>query len=91
MSQSDELTAIYTSPSGDNTLSSPLLSLSEVSSSTGSKTSYLADLRDKVNQMQADVNAFLTQKMEEEQQSTKSAAETREEDMYGEEDPENDS
>jgi hypothetical protein len=45
--------------------------------------------------LQGDINVFLTQKMEEDkaaegESKKKSAAEEREEEMYGEEDPEND-
>ena len=60
------------------------------------KTAYLSSLRSNIVQMQSDVNAFLTMKMDEsrttetEKVSASKAKEKLEEDMYGEEDPEAD-
>lgn len=85
-----KLSATYTSPSDSKTFSTPLDSAVDATSSTSDKTSYLKDLRTKVTQLQTDVNAFLTARMQQEQASGKSTdAEARLEDMYGEEDPEN--
>ena len=55
------------------------------------KTAYLNALRAKISQMQGEVNAFLTQRMEEEKAPgnvKKQVREQKEEEMYGEEDPE---
>jgi hypothetical protein len=61
------------------------------------KTAYLSALRTDIVQLQADINAFLTQKMGEDQkaagggaQGKSAAADQKEEEMYGEEDPEDD-
>ncbi|KAF2207418.1 hypothetical protein CERZMDRAFT_91761 [Cercospora zeae-maydis SCOH1-5] len=60
------------------------------------KTSYLAALRANASRLQGEINTFLTQKMEEdkaaeaEKGAAKKVDEQREEDMYGEEDPEQD-
>ncbi|GAM86281.1 hypothetical protein ANO11243_042930 [Dothideomycetidae sp. 11243] len=92
----DELRATYTSPSGKKVFSTPLGSTTDANRSTTEKTAYLSDLRAKVSQLQENVNAFLTAKMEEDnaaQQAagkTKTMDEDKEENMYGEEDPEND-
>lgn len=61
------------------------------------KTAYLSSLRSNVSQMQDDINAYLTQKMEEDKAQDAGAAgkrsnkdEDRQEEMYGEEDAEED-
>lgn len=57
---------------------------------------YLAGLRANASKLQGEINTFLTQKMDEEKASetgkpgAPKANEDREEDMYGEEDPEKD-
>ncbi|CAK1355326.1 hypothetical protein CB0940_00939 [Cercospora beticola] len=67
------------------------------SGSVDEKTSYLAALRTNASKLQGEINTFLTQKMEEDKAAEagkgtakKKVDEQREEDMYGEEDPEND-
>lgn len=86
---SDHLTAVYTSPTTTNTFSSPLSTASTSASSPQEKSQYLGDLREKVSQMQDDINAFLTQKMDEDKAATEGGVsakdEEREEQMYGEE------
>lgn len=58
------------------------------------KMEYLSALRSSLVQMQSDVNVFLTKKMEEEKSSnaykgdSRKSLEEKEEEMYGEEDPE---
>ncbi|KAF7196453.1 hypothetical protein HII31_02181 [Pseudocercospora fuligena] len=67
-------------------------------SSVEKKTAYLAELRGNAAKLQAEVNSFLTRKMDEdksaeEQKGAKKSTkkdEEREEEMYGEEDPEQD-
>ena len=85
-----KLSATYTSPTDSKTFTTPLSNATDAPRSTSDKTAYLSDLRGKVTQLQADVNAFLTARMQREQVGGNDAdAEAREEDMYGEEDPEN--
>lgn len=62
------------------------------------KTAYLSALRSHVSTLQGEVNTFLTQKMEQDKAAeeagkggTGKAADEREEEMYGEEDPDQDS
>ncbi|KAF2154465.1 hypothetical protein K461DRAFT_293108 [Myriangium duriaei CBS 260.36] len=96
VSANTELTANYSSPTGHKQFVSPLSSLVDANRSTSDKTAYLSDLRTKVTQLQDDINAFLTDKMAEDQAAEAAAGvkknenEDKEEDMYGEEDPEND-
>jgi len=55
--------------------------------SQADKTKYLGSLRESVVKMQADINAFMTQKMEDDVRKgkTNGADEKREEENYGEE------
>lgn len=89
MAQS-QLTANYTSPSATKVFASDPLPRDP--QNVEEKTTYLAALRANASKLQGEINAFLTQKMEEdkavEADSKKSAADEREEDFYGEEDPE---
>ena len=93
-----QLTATYQSPDSSQTFSSDLPSLPSDPSAQDviSKTVYLSALRSNIVQMQSDVNAFLTKKMEDDKASEagkasgKRTKEEQEEDMYGEEDPEAD-
>jgi hypothetical protein len=93
-SSSANLTADYASPSGNHTFSHTLPSPS-ATNVTG-KTAYLSTLRSKSADLQSEINAFLTQKMEEDVKAAEGGAgkrskkEEREEEMYGEEDPEAD-
>lgn len=93
------LTATYNSPDTTKVFSAKLPPLpSDTDAQTvKDKTGYLNALRTNVGQMQADVNAFLTKRMEDEKASAtgkgnekKQAREQKEEEMYGEEDPEED-
>lgn len=81
----------YRGPQGEQTFSKTLPPASNAMS-VESKTDYLSDLRSKATQVQGEINAFLTQKMEEEKDVSGKAVkhEEREEEMYGEEDPEAD-
>jgi hypothetical protein len=93
-----QLKASYRSSEASKTFTSnlPYMRAGEEGNDVKVKTAYLSVLRSGIGQMQSDVNAFLTRKMEEEkasQSGTKDAGkakEEREEEMYGEEDPEND-
>jgi hypothetical protein len=98
-----QLTACYQSSDASHNFTEglPAISGAERKAADGGsveeKTAYLSALRTGVVQLQADVNAFLTKKMEEDQKAAgdnapgKSAAvDQKEEDMYGEEDPEDD-
>jgi hypothetical protein len=85
-----QLTAKYVSPDSSESFSQTLPSLSK-NHDVKAKTEHLSALRTGIVQMQADVNAFLTKKMEEEKASQGQASkskEDKEEEMYGEEDPE---
>jgi len=91
-------TAHYASPNGAQTFSQELPALS--AGNVEEKTGYLNALRSKNTELQSDINAFLTQKMEEGAKTAeggkgqsggkKSKKEEREEEMYGEDDPEAD-
>ena len=93
-SANTDLTANYASPSGTHTFSHTLPSPS--ANNVSEKTAYLSTLRSKSAELQSEINAFLTQKMEEDvkaaegSSSKRSKKEEREEEMYGEEDPEAD-
>lgn len=94
---SAQLTAAYKSPDSTRNFSLDLPSLPEDPKALGTreKTVYLSALRSNISKMQDDMNAFLTQKMEEEKADggnadigKKKTREEQEEEMYGEEDPE---
>ena len=93
-SANTNLSANYASPSGTHAFSHTLPSPS--ANKVSEKTAYLSTLRSKSAELQSEINAFLTQKMEEDvkaaegSSSKRSKKEEREEEMYGEEDPEAD-
>ena len=94
---SQSLMGTYTSPTATHTLSSALPPLPLKDSSVDDKTEYLSCLRSNVSQMQDDINAYLTQKMEEDKAQEAGVMgkrpnkdEDRQEEMYGEEDAEED-
>ena len=95
---SNALTASYASPSSAQVFSSSLPSLPKElnEQDVQKKTEYLAALRSQATQMQSDINTFLTQRMEEDKAAESGSSgksnvqEDKEEEMYGEEDPEND-
>ncbi|KAK4547833.1 hypothetical protein LTR36_010552 [Oleoguttula mirabilis] len=91
------LTATYCSPAATQTLSSslPPLPSDTQAENVQQKTAYLSALRSSATQMQSDINAILTQKMEEDKaaESGKGKAQEEEakmEEMYGEEEAEDD-
>lgn len=89
------LVASYKSPSDARSFSLDVPPLPQ-SGSVEEKTTYLAGLRANASKLQGEINTFLTQKMDEEKAfetgrpGAPKANEDREEDMYGEEDPEKD-
>ncbi|KAF1820879.1 uncharacterized protein K489DRAFT_371858 [Dissoconium aciculare CBS 342.82] len=95
-----QLTADYHGPDGAHRIAkdlpqTPAAAGSEEGSDVEAKTEYLSALRNNVVQLQADINTFLTQKMEEDKAAGADAqdgrkADEKEEEMYGEEDPEHD-
>lgn len=93
-SQSTNLSADYVSPSDKKTFSHALPSAA--ANNVTDKTAYLSALRSKSTELQCEINAYLTQKMEDDAKAAeggankRSKAEEREEEMYGEEDPEAD-
>ncbi|KAH9832686.1 gon7 family protein [Teratosphaeria destructans] len=86
------LLAAYRSPTDSKTFSADLPD--SQGQDVKAKTGYLAALRSSASQMQADINAYLTQKMEDEKATgqgpgVKSVGkDDKLEEMYGEEDPE---
>lgn len=59
------LKAQYTSPTGSHEFNTPVAAPCKDNPSTSERTKYLAELRANTKQLQADVNKFLTEKMEE--------------------------
>lgn len=95
MAEDQQLTARYDAPSDTKEFTKQLPSIPADGSDVDAKTTYLAALRSNASKLQGEINVFLTQKMEEDkaaegESKKKSAKEQREEEMYGEEDPEND-
>lgn len=91
--QGTQLTANYAAPSGTHAFSHDLPTPS--ANNVTDKTAYLSALRSESTELQGEINAFLTQKMDEDVKAAegsgkKSKKEEREEEMYGEEDPEAD-
>lgn len=88
-----QLIANYKSPTSTQTISFELPALPpKEGGSVQDKTAYLSALRAKAVEMQSEINTFLTQKMEEDKavEAGKSVvADQKEEENYGEEDPEN--
>ncbi|KAK3067210.1 hypothetical protein LTR53_016051 [Teratosphaeriaceae sp. CCFEE 6253] len=91
------LTASYSSPTATENFSSalPALPSDPPSQSVADKTAYLSALRAGATQVQADINAFLTRRMDEdnvaaEREGQAAVKEDRAEEMYGEEGGEDD-
>lgn len=88
-----QILASYKSPAATQTISLELPPVPKDGGSVQAKTEYLSALRAKTSEMQSEINTFLTQKMEEDKAAEaggKSVADQKEEENYGEEDPEND-
>ena len=85
---SGSLSAVYKSPTATHELEHKLENPG-VAASTEGKVAYLNSLRSSVVQLQAQVNEFLTHKMEEDKalegESAKSIDDKKEEENYGEE------
>ncbi|KAF2219161.1 Gon7 family-domain-containing protein [Elsinoe ampelina] len=92
----NQLKATYVSPTGDQSFTHSLSSIDQANRSTSDKTAYLSDLRSKTSKLQDEINVFLTGKMEEDKAAHSDSGrkskvdEDKEEEMYGEEDPEQD-
>lgn len=88
-SSGPSLTAHYSAPSSASRSFSQTLPASSHTPSTEDRTTYLSALHESIGKMQDEVNAFLTQKMEEDKRAAGNAAatteETKEEENYGEE------
>ena len=86
----EQLTATYTSPT-DKEIFSKDLPPSGAGDVKG-KTAYLSALHSNVTELQSDVNAFLTKKMEDGNAAggKKADADAKAEEMYGEEEGEHD-
>lgn len=103
-SQSDALRAVYTSPQPEPQTqtfqrqlpSLPVSSESASPESVKTKSTYLAELRQLVPQLQDEINVFLTERMEEDKQAAEEQGakqlerEAKEEENYGEENVEED-
>lgn len=94
-----QLKATYVSSDSRKVFAEDLLALptDETAPSVLDKTAYFQNLRTNITKMQSDVNAFLTKRMEEDKAPTANQAnpkrqtqEQKEEEMYGEEDPDED-
>lgn len=85
------LKAQYTSPTGSHEFDTPIVVPCKDNPSTDERTKYLAELRANTKTLQADVNKFLTEKMEEDKARSDGAGakdkknEDLEEQNYGEE------
>ncbi|KAI9892756.1 MAG: hypothetical protein M1814_001176 [Vezdaea aestivalis] len=77
------LSAMYKGPESSKTFAQMLPDLEP--ESTESKTRYLAALHAAIPQIQVEINAYLTKKMEEEKASANDQADRKEEENYGEE------
>jgi hypothetical protein len=93
------LTAKYEAPSCTRTfeMSLPPLSSGDHAQSVKDKSAFLNSLRSNIAVVQKEVNTFLTQKMDEEKveglsksDGNSKTREEKEEEMYGEEDPQDD-
>ena len=90
------MTAAYKSPDHNHEFTAllPQLPLDATTQSVQQKTTHLSALRTGTMQIQADINAFLTERMEADKTSQGGvkgkAQDDKEEEMYGEEDPEAD-
>lgn len=87
-SKDTSLTADYSSPDSQHNFNYPLPTNTNLEA-TKDVTDFLVKLRESTIQMQKDVNAFLTQKMDEDKAKDSAqngkVDEDKEEDMYGEE------
>ena len=85
------LKAQYTSPHESHEFNTPIVAPCKDNPSTSERTKYLAELRAHTKKLQADVNKYLTEKMEEDKaRSDESASKDKkheefEEQNYGEE------
>ncbi|KAG8625751.1 hypothetical protein KVT40_006152 [Elsinoe batatas] len=92
----NQLKATYVSPTGKQSFTHSLSTIDQANRSTSDKTGYLSDLRSKTSKMQDEINVLLTSKMEEDKAAQSGTGqkskvdEDKEEEMYGEEDPEQD-
>jgi Gon7 family len=88
--ESDKRTAVtakYTAPSAEPQVLQQNLTGCPSNPSTEQRTAYLSELRTSISQIQADINVFLTQKMEEDKSKAvqSNASDEKEEENYGEE------
>ena len=79
-SNNQSLSATYTAPGTNDKVFDHQLPDCSADTSTTDRVAYLATLRQKVTELQAQVNTFLTQKMDEDK-----ATDEQEEENYGEE------
>jgi hypothetical protein len=86
-SNNQSLSATYTSPGTEEKVFDHQLPVYSSSSSTNDRVAYLATLRQKAAELQAQVNTFLTRKMDQDKASAgaSTATDEQEEENYGEE------
>ena len=80
----ESVSATYTAPGAEEKVFEHQLPAISSDISTNDRVAYLAALRQKTTELQAQVNTFLTQKMSDDKAST-AAADADEEENYGEE------
>jgi Gon7 family len=82
--KNETVSATYSAPGAEEQLFQHALPTITPDISTDDRVAYLAALRQKTTELQAQVNAFLTQKMSADKASA-SASDAHEEENYGEE------
>ena len=89
-----KIVADYQSPNASQSFSVKLPTASQSAGSVKDKTEHLSALRKGTSELQSQINTFLTKKMEEDKASgshktsAKDTMAEKEEQLYGEEDPE---
>jgi hypothetical protein len=83
----ETVSATYTAPGAEDKVFEHKLPTITPDISTNDRVAYLAALRQKATELQAQINTFLTQKMDEDKAraGTSTAADEQEEENYGEE------
>jgi hypothetical protein len=81
------LTATYTAPdsASPHTITLPLPAVSSDSPSTDARVAHLANLQSSIKTLQAQLNAFLTERMDEDKVAAGRVDDANEEANYGEE------
>ena len=84
--EKNTVTAQYSSPNGTKEFTHTLTAKCPSDASTAEKTAYLSELRSSTKKLQGGVNAFLTERMEEDKKGAQIKTQDEiEEEKYGEE------